>query len=134
MDTSSDDRDAVAADEAISPTNRSLYALVEAERRRLGTAEAILASLSVALDHANNIEADRTQFGLVVEAVRDLIVTSMESLDSTRLKQEKWRSGSVADFLNLSDQEAALVEMRTASGRDLRGRARARGSTRRKAK
>jgi len=76
---------AAKADHSIGAADRSLRASVEAERQRLGKADAILASLSVALDHADNLEADGTQFSLVVEAVRELIVTSMESLDSTRL-------------------------------------------------
>lgn len=84
--TRGDDRDVVVrADQSIGAADRSLRASVEAERRRLGKADAILASLSVALDHADNIEADGTQFSLVVEAVRELIAASMESLDSTRL-------------------------------------------------
>lgn len=50
--------------------------------------------------------------------------------NSRKIRKEGWRTGSVMDFLKLSDEEAVLVEMRTASRRDLRGRARSRGSNR----
>jgi hypothetical protein len=61
-----DDREVVAtADQSIGAADRSLRASVEAERRRLGRADAILASLSVALDHADNVQTDgnSVQFG-----------------------------------------------------------------------
>lgn len=46
----------------------------------------------------------------------------MKQLKSARLRKAGWRSGSVKDFLKLSDEEAALVEMRLALSRDLRQR------------
>lgn len=85
--TDGGDRDLVArTDRRICLPYKALCALVEAQRRRLGKADAILASLCVALDHADNIEANGTQFSLVAEAARDLIATSVECLDSARLE------------------------------------------------
>jgi ribosome-binding protein aMBF1 (putative translation factor) len=46
----------------------------------------------------------------------------MNRLKSGKLRKAGWRSGSVRDFLKLSDEEAALVEMRLALSRDLRQR------------
>ena len=39
-----------------------------------------------------------------------------------KFQKAGWRSGSVKDFLGLSDEEAALVEMRLALSRNLRER------------
>ena len=46
----------------------------------------------------------------------------MRQLKSAKLRRAGWRSGSVKDFLGLSDEEAALVEMRLALSRYLRQR------------
>ena len=42
--------------------------------------------------------------------------------NSRKMRKEGWRTGSVEDFLKLSDQEAALVEKRVASGCNPSGR------------
>jgi ribosome-binding protein aMBF1 (putative translation factor) len=46
----------------------------------------------------------------------------VKQLKSRKLRKAGWRSGSVKDFLKLSDEEAALVEMRLALSRNLRER------------
>ena len=46
----------------------------------------------------------------------------MKRRNSRRSHKTAWRSGSVQDFLKLSDEEAALVEMRLALSRNLRER------------
>lgn len=46
----------------------------------------------------------------------------VKRLKSGKLRKAGWRSGSVKDFLKLSDEEAALVEMRLALSRNLRER------------
>ena len=46
----------------------------------------------------------------------------MRPLKSAKLRRAGWRSGSVKDFLGLSDEEAVLVEMRLALSRYLRQR------------
>jgi hypothetical protein len=49
---------------------------------------------------------------------------SMDATKKKRLKRAGWRVGSAADFLGLSDEEAALVEMRLALSAALRERRR----------
>lgn len=46
----------------------------------------------------------------------------MKQLKSRKLQKAGWRSGSVKDFLGLSDAEAALIEMRLSLSRSLRER------------
>lgn len=46
----------------------------------------------------------------------------VKQLKSGKPRKAGWRSGSVRDFLKLSDEEAALVEMRLALSRNLRER------------
>lgn len=46
----------------------------------------------------------------------------MKRPKSGKLRKTGWRSGSVRDFLELTDEEAALVEMRLALSRNLRER------------
>jgi ribosome-binding protein aMBF1 (putative translation factor) len=47
---------------------------------------------------------------------------SMKSATTRKLNAAGWRVGSARDFLSLSDQEAALVEMRVSLSRRLRDR------------
>ncbi len=49
----------------------------------------------------------------------------MKKSKRTKLEAKGWRIGSTADFLNLSSEEAALVETRLALSRALRQRRRA---------
>ena len=53
----------------------------------------------------------------------------MKNTKRDRLQQAGWRIGSVQDFLVLSDEEAALIEMRMALGRSLKERRLASGLT-----
>ncbi len=46
----------------------------------------------------------------------------MKSTKRDRLQRAGWRIGSAQDFLGLSDDEMALIEMRLALGRSLRER------------
>jgi len=46
----------------------------------------------------------------------------MTRLNSAKLRRAGWRSGSFKDFLDLSDAETALIEMRAALSRHLRER------------
>jgi ribosome-binding protein aMBF1 (putative translation factor) len=46
----------------------------------------------------------------------------VKQLKSRKLQKAEWRSGSVKDFLGLSDAEAALIEMRLSLSRSLRER------------
>jgi ribosome-binding protein aMBF1 (putative translation factor) len=46
----------------------------------------------------------------------------VKQLKSRKLQKAGWRSGSVKDFLGLSDAEAALIEMRLSLSRSLRER------------
>lgn len=46
----------------------------------------------------------------------------MKQSKSTKLRKAGWRVGSAKDFLDLSDAEAALIEMRLALSRNLRER------------
>ena len=46
----------------------------------------------------------------------------MKQLKSGKLRKAGWRSGSVKEFLGLSDWEMALIEMRLALSRALRER------------
>jgi ribosome-binding protein aMBF1 (putative translation factor) len=46
----------------------------------------------------------------------------VKQLKSRKLRKAGWRSGSVKDFLGLSDAEAALIEMRLSLSRSLRER------------
>ena len=43
-------------------------------------------------------------------------------LNTLKLRKAGWRSGSVKDFLGLSDEEAALIGMRLSLSRSLRER------------
>jgi ribosome-binding protein aMBF1 (putative translation factor) len=46
----------------------------------------------------------------------------VKQLNTEKLRKAGWRSGSVKDFLKLSDQEAALVEIHVSLSRYLRER------------
>ncbi len=46
----------------------------------------------------------------------------MKRLNSAKLRKAGWRSGSVKEFLGLSDEEEALIEMRLSLSRALRER------------
>jgi ribosome-binding protein aMBF1 (putative translation factor) len=46
----------------------------------------------------------------------------MKKSKAKKLAQAGWRAGSVQDFLGLTDEEAALVEMRVALSRRLKER------------
>lgn len=46
----------------------------------------------------------------------------MTRLNSAKLRKAGWRSGSAKDFLGLSKEEEALIEMQLALSRDLRER------------
>lgn len=46
----------------------------------------------------------------------------MKQSKSKKLRKAGWRVGSAKDFLDLSDAEAALIEMRLALSRNLRER------------
>jgi ribosome-binding protein aMBF1 (putative translation factor) len=46
----------------------------------------------------------------------------VKRLNSGKLRKAGWRSGSVKEFLGLSDEEDALVEIRLALSRSLRER------------
>jgi ribosome-binding protein aMBF1 (putative translation factor) len=46
----------------------------------------------------------------------------VKQLKSRNLRKAGWRSGSVQDFLGLSDEEAALIDMRLSLSRSLRER------------
>jgi ribosome-binding protein aMBF1 (putative translation factor) len=47
---------------------------------------------------------------------------AMKKSKAKKLAQAGWRAGSAQDFLGLTDEEAALVEMRVALSRKLRER------------
>lgn len=51
----------------------------------------------------------------------------MNTAKRKRLEAKGWRVGSAGDFLGLSDEEAALVEMKISLSQALRGRREARG-------
>jgi ribosome-binding protein aMBF1 (putative translation factor) len=53
----------------------------------------------------------------------------MNAAKRTRLKKAGWQIGSAADFLGLSVQEAALIEMKLALARDLQKRRQTSGIT-----
>jgi hypothetical protein len=46
----------------------------------------------------------------------------MKSVKKENLKKAGWKTGSAADFLELSPEEAAMVELRVALARDLKRR------------
>lgn len=46
----------------------------------------------------------------------------MKQLKTRQLRKAGWRSGSVKDFLGLSNEEEALIEMRLSLSRSLRER------------
>lgn len=52
-----------------------------------------------------------------------------EKSKKEKLKKAGWAVGNAADFLDLSDQEAALIELKLALARDLRQRRRSRKLT-----
>ena len=53
----------------------------------------------------------------------------MKNTKRDRLQQAGWRLGSAQDFLKLTDDEMALIEMRLALGRSLKERRLASGLT-----
>ena len=53
----------------------------------------------------------------------------MKNTKRDRLQQAGWRLGSAQDFLGLTDDEMALIEMRLALGRSLKERRLASGLT-----
>lgn len=53
----------------------------------------------------------------------------MKATKRERLKKAGWRIGSAQDFLGLTDEETALIEMRLALGRGLKERRLACGLT-----
>ena len=53
----------------------------------------------------------------------------MKNTKRDRLQQAGWRIGSAQDFLGLSEEEMALIEMRLALGRSLKERRLASGLT-----
>ena len=53
----------------------------------------------------------------------------MKSTKRDRLQKAGWRIGSAQDFLGLTDEETALIEMRLALGRSLKERRLACGLT-----
>jgi ribosome-binding protein aMBF1 (putative translation factor) len=53
----------------------------------------------------------------------------MKKSQQTRLKKAGWKVGTAEDFLGLTDEEAALIEMKLALARDLNHRRRAYGLT-----
>jgi DNA-binding XRE family transcriptional regulator len=53
----------------------------------------------------------------------------MESTKRDRLQQAGWRIGSAQEFLGLTEEETALIEMRLALGRSLKERRLASGMT-----
>ena len=53
----------------------------------------------------------------------------MKNTKRDRLQQAGWRVGSAQDFLGLTDDEMALIEMRLALGRSLKERRLASGLT-----
>ena len=53
----------------------------------------------------------------------------MKNTKRDRLQQAGWRIGSAQDFLGLTDDEMALIEMRLALGRSLKERRLASGLT-----
>jgi hypothetical protein len=50
-------------------------------------------------------------------------------MKKTKLKKAGWRFGTAAEFLDLSDQEAALIELKLALARDLKHRRQSRKLT-----
>lgn len=50
------------------------------------------------------------------------MMPQMRTAKRDRLQQAGWRIGSAQDFLGLSDDETALIEMRLALGRSLKER------------
>jgi hypothetical protein len=46
----------------------------------------------------------------------------MKSTKKEKLKKAGWKTGSAADFLKLSPEEAAMIELRVALARDLKRR------------
>jgi len=53
----------------------------------------------------------------------------MKKSKKDKLKKSGWRAGTAADFLGLSDQEAALIEIKLALARDLKSRRQSRKLT-----
>lgn len=53
----------------------------------------------------------------------------MKDSKRTKLRQAGWIVGSAAEFLDLSDQEAALIELKLLLARDVRSRREKRGMT-----
>ena len=53
----------------------------------------------------------------------------MKSAKRARLQQAGWRTGSAQEFLGLTEEEMALIEMRLALGRSLKQRRLASGMT-----
>ena len=53
----------------------------------------------------------------------------MEKTKRNKLERRGWRVGGVAEFLELSDAEAALIELKLALGNALRQRRLAKGMT-----
>ena len=51
----------------------------------------------------------------------------MNTAKRKRLEAKGWRVGTAGDFLGLSSEEAALIEMKVSLSRALRGRREARG-------
>jgi hypothetical protein len=53
----------------------------------------------------------------------------MKKLKKDKLKKSGWRVGTATEFLGLSDQEAALIEIKLALARDLKNRRRSKNLT-----
>jgi predicted XRE-type DNA-binding protein len=53
----------------------------------------------------------------------------MKKAKKDKLKKSGWRVGTTTDFLGLSDQEAALIEIKLALARDLKNRRQSRNLT-----
>jgi ribosome-binding protein aMBF1 (putative translation factor) len=58
---------------------------------------------------------------------RDWRITTMRAAKRKRLEARGWKIGSVENFLDLSDQESAYIELRLKLARGLKARRNARG-------
>jgi hypothetical protein len=77
------------ADSDSSPTpiaSATLEDAIEAERARLMTAEAILHCVVIAMDETDDDNTDSPHYQSLVNLARDLVVQSIDQLDSVRLR------------------------------------------------